>query len=440
MTSFGDSIHGRNVLIYGLGLQGGASGDAAFCVGHGSRVRVTDKKTESELAKTITKLPPGVELSLGGHSEADITWADYVIKNPGVPDDEPLLIRAREAGKPVYTSIALLVQEFRDRTIGVTGTRGKSTTTELIFRLLNMVYPGEVMRGGNIPGTSGLALLDEAASARYIVLELSSFQLAAFHELRVSPHISVVTNLYPDHLNRYNSMAAYLRDKQGVAAYQTSTDICIYNQDNVGAGDIARVGQGKKITYTASTITGWPSSLPGAHNRENIAAMAALAKELGIEEQVAQKLAADFSGLPYRQETIREVRGVTYINDTTATTPTATIKAIEAATSPFVLIFGGDTKGLPYGELMKIIGNSEKLQKIVILGSAHIPDAVAALRAVAGDKIVGTATSMQEAVQLATASAHPGWSVLLSPGFASFDLFENEFDRGRQFNEIVRAL
>ena len=440
MTSFGDTIRGRNVLIYGLGLQGGASGDAAFCVRHGAHVRVTDKKTANELAKTVEMLSPEIELSLGGHNKIDIEWADYIIKNPGVPDNDPLLIRARKAGKPVHTSIALLVQEFRDRVIGVTGTRGKSTTTELIFRVLKIVYPGEIAQGGNIPGTSGLALLDEAADARYIVLELSSFQLAAFHELQVSPHISVVTNLYPDHLNRYGSMAAYLHDKQAIAAYQTEDDVCIYNQDNVGAADIAAAGHGKKITYTASSVVGWPSSLPGAHNRENIAAMAKVASVLGIEQQVAERLAATFTGLPFRQEIIREVGAITYINDTTATTPTATIKAIEAATTPFVLIFGGDTKGLPYDELMKTVAASDKLRKIVILGSHNIPDAVEALHKIAKEKIIGTALSMQEAVQMATAAARPGWSVLLSPAFASFDLFKNEFDRGQQFNDAVRAL
>ncbi len=440
MTSFSDTIRDRHVLIFGLGLQGGALGDARYCVKHGAEVRVTDKKSAGELSSSLQHLPPGVELSLGGHSRADIEWADIVLVNPGVPETVPEIAYAKERGLPLYNRTALFVQHAGIPVIGVTGTRGKSTTTELIYRILDSAYPGRILRGGNIPGISDLELLDECAGKEYAVLELSSFQLHYFHREHLSSHVAVITNLYPDHLNRYPSLAEYAKDKQAICAYQSPSDICIFNCENSGAVAIAGYGKGKKIPFRKTDAVGWDSQLPGAHNQENLAAAAALAKALGLDVKKAKVAVAKFTGLPFRQEIVREVDGVTYTNDTTSTTPTATVKAIQAATRPLVLIFGGDTKGLPYDELMEAIKKSQKIQKIIILGSRNIPEAVAALTAIAKDRIVGTAHSMEAAVKLAKSVSRPGWDVLLSPGFASFDLFENEFDRGRKFNAAVAKL
>ena len=235
-------------------------------------------------------------------------------------------------------------------------------------------------------------------------------------------------------------MDEYRLDKEAICKYQDKTDLCIYNSDNPGAIDISRGSVAIHVPYSSVQCKDWQTTLPGAHNKENIAAMAALARELGIKESVARDVVADFSGVPFRQEVIATIAGVTYINDTTATTPTAAQKALLAATTPTIWITGGDTKKLPFFDLIAEAGSCPLLKKIVILGSKNIPDYVNALKDISGDKIVGTAMSMVEAVDLAKSLAEPGDTILLSPGFASFDLFENEFDRGRQFNEYVASL
>lgn len=425
MNEFETLIKGKKVLVFGLGRQGGGAGDAAWLERHGAIVRLSDKDTT---------------LVSEGQTREQIDWADLVVKNPGVPDDHELILYAQSKAIQVLTSIAAFVKYTNLKTIGVTGTRGKSTTVALSTAILEAAFPGQIIRGGNIAGTSCLSLFDEQDGKRYAVLELSSFQLHNFHELRVSPGIAIITNLYPDHLNRYQSMSEYQRDKEAICAYQQQIDLTLYNRDNPGAQGIASHSPGRQLGYSAQDVLDFDTPLPGLHNRENIAAALALAQILKIDQSLVRQVVASFKGVPSRQEVIATVAGVTYINDTTATTPTASIKALQAAKSPTIWITGGDTKKLPFAELIAEVKNNFHLKKIIILGSKNIPDYVAQLTAIAGDKIVGTATSMAEALELATSVASPGDSVLLSPGFASFDLFKNEFDRGDQFNGCVKSL
>lgn len=422
MNQLASQFHKQKVLVFGLGLQGGGLGDVRWLHEHGALVRITDKKKEVELTASLKELPTGIELSLGEHRDEDIDWADVVIKNPGVADTETHILRAKEEGKPVYTSIALVVQELRDKVIGITGTRGKSTTTELIYQVMNQAYPGQVIKGGNVPGTSSFALLNQADDCKYLVLELSSFQLHNFHDLKVSPHVAVLTNVYPDHLNRYPSMVEYQEDKEAIFRYQKPGDIAI------------------RQVHALQVPSSWKISLPGSHNRENVATVLAVADALGIAESVVKNIVENFHGLPFRHETIATKQGVIYINDTTSTTPTATIKAVEATSSPTILILGGDTKKLPYEQMIKVVASNQFVKHIILLGSRNIPEFVADLKHACASKILLQVDSMQEAVNLAAGTAKPGDTVLLSPGFASFDLYKNEFDRGQQFNEWVHKL
>lgn len=439
--NFTEEIKGKKVLIFGLGLQGGGLGDALWLNRHGSLVRVTDQKTPEELGESLAQLPKDIELTLAQHKESDIDWADIIIKNPGVPDNSPFMQYARNKDIPVYTSIALVVKEARDKIIGVTGTRGKSTTTELIYQLLKKVYGDRVQKGGNIPGSSGLSLLDQIDTLDYLVLELSSFQLHNLHDLQVSPKYAVVTNMYPDHLNRYAGMEEYFSDKASITKYQRSSDTVVAFKDNEYSTRLAELSPGDHVFYQASDVPiEWETHLRGPHNTENIAALLKLAQVLKIKQSLVQEVVESFPGLPFRLEDVATIGGVTYINDTTSTTPTSTIKAIRALNQPTVLIVGGDDKKLPVDELIEEIASTTHVQKIVILGSKNIPDFVNKLKDNCKEKILGQVFSMKEAVQLASRNAQDGWAVLLSPGFFSFDLFKNEFDRGRQFNEIVNNL
>jgi len=199
---------------------------------------------------------------------------------------------------------------------------------------LETAFPHQVISGGNIAGKSGLSLFDELAGKKYAVLELSSFQLHNFHDLQVSPNLAVITNLYPDHLNRYGSMEKYQQDKEAVCRYQNSSDYCCFNADSLGAVQIAASSRAQQIAYSAKTVSAWETNLPGLHNRENIAAMWAVAQVLGISESMARQVVLDFKGLPFRQERVATINGVIYVNDTTSTTPTAAIAALRAAASP----------------------------------------------------------------------------------------------------------
>jgi UDP-N-acetylmuramoylalanine--D-glutamate ligase len=412
MDTFEDFIKNKKVLVFGLGRQGGGTGDREWLLKHKAIVRVSDADTA---------------LVPEGQTKEQIDWAEVILKNPGVSDEHDLIVYARTLNKPVLTSIAVFVKYASIKTIGVTGTRGKSTTTALIKAVLEAAFPGQIISGGNIPGTSGLALFDEEVSLpaqagkKYAVLELSSFQLHNFHDLAVSPNYAILTNIYPDHLNRYKDMDTYAYDKSAIHLYQKPGDFYLEYP-------------------SAETVMDWETSLPGIHNRENIAGMWGLAQHLGIPEELCRKVVKDFSGLPYRLEIIREVGGVTYINDTTSTTPIAATKALQSLTKPTIWITGGDSKNLPYDELLVEVKTNQYLRQVIILGSKNIPEYVSQLKEILGDKVIGQVHSMSDAVALAVKSSASGDIVLLSPGFASFDLFKNEFDRGDQFNAIVRGL
>ncbi|PIR98772.1 hypothetical protein COT87_02985 [Candidatus Collierbacteria bacterium CG10_big_fil_rev_8_21_14_0_10_44_9] len=404
MNTFANEIRGKKVLVFGLGRQGGGAGDLLWLKHHGAIVRASDKD--------LSLVPEG-------QTREQIDWAEIIIKNPGVPDNHELIIYAKLLGKPILTSIAIFVKYCGIKTLGVTGTRGKTTTVALITTLLEQVFPGNIVTGGNIAGTSCLALLDQCLDKKYAVLELSSFQLHNFHELKISPNYAILTNIYPDHLNRYPDMESYQKDKEAIYLYQKPGDVFI------------------KFPNPA-TVRDWETSLPGLHNKANIAGMFAIGQALGITETICRKVAKDFPGLPFRQEKICESNGISYINDTTSTTPVAALKALEAATGPTIWITGGDSKKLPFKDLLTEVKTNKFLKKIIILGSKNIPDYVEALKDVASVKILGTVSSMVDAVNLARSVAVEGDTILLSPGFASFDLFQNEFDRGRQFNKYAK--
>lgn len=406
MDKFEDLVQGKKVLVFGLGRQGGGTGDVDWLKMHKATVRVSDSD--------LSLVPEG-------QTKEQIDWADLIIKNPGVSDEHELMVYARSLGRQVLTSIAVFVKYASVTTIGVTGTRGKSTTVALIKSVLEKAFPGQIIAGGNIPGTSGLALLDQQLGKKFAVLELSSFQLHNFHDLKVSPNYALLTNIYPDHLNRYKDMESYAYDKSAIHLYQRPGDFYLEYPD-------------------PQTVVDWETILPGLHNKANIAGVWGIAKQLGISEELCRQVVKDFRGVPYRLETISEVNGVTYINDTTSTTPVAATVALQSLTKATTWITGGDTKNLPYDQLLSEIKNNKYLSQVIILGSQNIPDYVERLKQIMGDKVIGQVDSMESAMDLAVKSAKAGEVVLLSPGFSSFDLFKNEFDRGDQFNQLVNAV
>lgn len=424
----------------GLGLHGGGVGVAKFFCSQGADVSVTDLKTEAQLSESIKKLEGlRIKYSLGGHKEADFISTDLVIRNPDVPSTSPYLEIARKNKVAIETDINLFLKMSGAFVIGVTGTKGKSTTASLIYHILKNNSKG-VFLAGNI-GVSPLELLGKIKKGDTVILELSSFELEG---LTQSPNVAVITNILPDHLNRYGSMAEYMAAKKIIFKYQKRSDILVLNKDDQAVRRFAEEAPSKVYYFSldnkpkAVKLDGF--KLLGEHNLSNLLAAIEVATLLKVPAKIIEKSLKSFKGVPSRQEFIKEVNSVKYFNDTTATMPEATIMAINVLLENFpesrlILICGGMDKGLKYNELAKII--RERIDELIMLpgtGSNKIEIGLS------NYERIHKVSSMQEAVKTAQKLSKKGDVVVLSPATTSFNLFKNEFDRGNQFVEAVKKL
>lgn len=434
----------QRVLIFGLGRQGGGVQTANIAIKYGAQVRASDQLTASDLQSSIAQLDPAVDGHWSGHREEDIEWADLIIKNPGVPFSHPHMLAAEAAGKRVTTETSLALQMTRDRAIGITGTRGKTTTTTLIHHLLQSAHIPAVL-GGNIPNFPTIALLDSIEDPEtWLVLEISSFHVEATFRDHVSPHHAILTNVYPDHLNRYDSLEHYAMTKAQLFSWQHQGDHAYWNAlPDRGTDHVPAFIQSEVTTHQMSEedltrVASLATPLLGEHNQENLALAMIVAQQVGVDETALQRGVATFQGVANRLETIATKKGIRWINDTTSTTPVALEKALDAVKPPLVLIAGGTTKNLPFSEELH-----RKLDTI--------PDAVIWLPGSGTQQLLEQfyrdnlphnhtqVDSLEAAVVLAEelARTHRAESVLFSPGFTSFELFANEFQRGEVFRSLV---
>jgi len=399
----------------GLGLHGGGVGAAKFFVKQGAKVLVTDLKTRKELKESVKKLNR-VKFVLGKHRKEDFINADLIIRNPAVPRESKYLKIAKDNNIPIKTDIDIFFNLCPCQIIGITGTKGKSTVAILIYLFLKKKY-SKTFLAGNI-GVSPLELLGKIDKKSKVILELSSFEL---EDLKKSPHIAVITSLFPDHLNRYKDFKHYVDAKKSIFKYKNKNDILVLNNDDPETKKLYSEAKSKVYFFKSS----------------NVAAAVLIAKLFKISEKDIKKVLSNFKGVPHRQEFIVEKKGVKYFNDTTATNPKAVIFAIETFRKRFpkskiVLIAGGEDKKLNYRNLARKI--------------KHDIDYVVLLPGTSSDKLKKnlskfySVNTMKQAVKKASSLAQKGDIVLLSPGAASFNLFENEFDRGNQFVKAIREL
>jgi len=461
---FSKSYKNKKVLIMGLGLHGGGVGSARFFCAQGAQVMVTDLRTRTELAPSLTKLKGcQIRFVLGRHRMQDVKTADLIIKNPSVPADSPYLKAAQKQGIPIETDVTLFFAQCTAPLIGVTGTRGKSTVATLIAKLLKKRYPDTALVG-NI-GVSPLEALSRITKTTKVVIELSSFSL---EDVTKSPHIAVVTNLYKDHLNRYPSFAAYAQAKKSIVRFQKKTDVAVLNYDDPLVKRFATKAATRffscKTTPSARAQKNFGCffqdgilffnsdkkalckiediRLFGNHNRSNVAAAVTVAKLLGVSSAQCAAVLKQFRGVPHRQELIATKNGAHYINDTTATMPEATKAALTSTRERFpeaalILIAGGEDKQLSYQKLANMIADNVSVL-VLLPGSATLKLKRALPKK--NDLTILFAGSMEEAVKKATHAARSGDVVLLSPAAASFNLFKHEFDRGDKFVEAVKKL
>jgi UDP-N-acetylmuramoylalanine--D-glutamate ligase len=436
-----DYFKDKKVTIMGLGLLGGV-GDIAFVAESGADVIATDLKSEEELRPSLEVLKkyPNIRYTLGKHEIADFQGRDLIIKAPSTPVDSPYIAEAHKEGAEVSMWAALFARFAREAgatIVGVTGTRGKTTVTAMITHVLKAAGK-QVIEGGNVQGTSVLPQLAKVSGDTIAVLELDSWKLQGFGEAHMSPHVAVFTTFYADHMNYYkDDMAAYLADKANIFLYQSEQDTLVLGKqcaptiiekygEDIGAHTL--VADELKLPDT------WTLKIPGMHNRYNAALALAAVRVLGVDDEVSRSALASFAGVPGRLELVREVKGVKVYNDTTATTPDATLtalRALDTGARNIVLIMGGSDKNLDMNALLYEIPNFTK--RVIMLtgtGTSRV------LEFLPGASVFD---DLGKAVSEAFSAAESGDIILFSPAFASFGMFKNEYDRGDQFNAMIQA-
>lgn len=427
----------KKVTQLGLGLLGRGVGDAEFLARHGAELIVTDMKSADELNPSLSRLQgfKNITYHLGGHRLEDFNGCDFVLKAAGVPLDSPFIAEARKNKIPIEMDASLFAK-LAPKTIiiGVTGTRGKSTTAALIYEILKIAGKRAFL-GGNIKDTATLPLLEKVREEDFVVLELDSWQLQGFGEAGISPHISVFTTFMPDHMNYYKGdMDRYFEDKAQIFRHQKKGDHFIVGEDIAGAHEWNTKGE-VRIARRGDVSGEWMRFVLGEHNRLNVACAREVGRIFKIPTLTMRKAVNNFHGLAGRLELKRMVDGVAYYNDTNATTPDATIAALKSLGrgKNIVLIMGGSDKGLDMKGLIQEIPHSCK--GVVLLagtGSDIIRD-----RLKKTGVFVNEAKDLQESLIHARTLASKGDIVLFSPAFASFGMFKNEYDRGEQFNKLI---
>lgn len=438
-------------------LGGGESGVGTAILGQkeGFEVFVSDKgEIKEEYRKVLEHF--GIEWESGQHTETKIMNADMVMKSPGIPDKVPLVKALLAKGIPVISEIEF-ASKYTDATlIGITGSNGKTTTTMLTYHLLKNggLHVG---MAGNI-GDSFAKMVAEQEYDQY-VLEISSFQLDGIVDFK--PHIAVITNITPDHLDRYEyKFENYIASKFRIAMNQDKNDYLIYDADDEVIREWLKKHpvQSKLISFSVKKKLeegAWLENetiqinveqktlemsrdilaLEGQHNVKNTMAAGLAALLVNVRKETIRQSIQSFQGVPHRLEKVLKINHVEYINDSKATNVNATFYALDGIKKPIVWIAGGVDKGNDYSELMPLV--REKVKAIICLGmdNAKLMDAFGNVI----DLMVET-YSMEEAVKVAYKIAERGDAVLLSPACASFDLFQNYEDRGNQFKEAIKNL
>jgi len=396
-----------------------------------------------------------IEFVLGQHRDEDFRWAEIVIRNPGVPWTSPYLRLAQAHGARIEMEIALFFLACPGNIIGVTGTRGKTTVASLLYEILRAAgLP--TMLGGNVAGVETLSLLPQITPETQVVLELSSWQLEGLAPYKMSPSIAVMTNIYPDHLNTYNGMEDYAEAKANIFRHQTADDLAIFNYDNAWTRrfgeeahgktwftSLQRQGSFERGSTSVEPFIFTETPLAGQHNLENILLATTAARRLSVADAVIAEAVRRFQGVPHRLEEVRVFNGVRFVNDSASTTPVAGRVALEAFSTPIVLVAGGNTKHLPLEQWPERI--VQRCRDVVLLVGNGTDELVPALhdetqRQAVNDPVRGVFNDLKQALDTAVNLTRPGDVLLFSPGFTSFGMFLNEFDRGDKFVAYVRAL
>jgi UDP-N-acetylmuramoylalanine--D-glutamate ligase len=443
------TVSGARVLVVGAARSGVAA--AELLVRRGAQVTLTDLKSSIDAAPALTAI--GVRLELGSNEATAYEHADLVVMSPGVPVDLPAVVRARDRGVPVIGELELAFRWLRGRVVAITGTKGKSTTTTLVGRMLKAAGQ-RVLVGGNI-GVPLSAQVDDSTEDTLHVVETSSFQLETTTTFR--PWIAALLNFSPDHLDRHPTEEAYGAAKARIFANQTPEDWAVINADNAGALALAASAAAQRLDYAVEQIANatifvdrdfiWQRTsegrtplvplssihLTGRHMLSNVTAASAIGHVAGVAGESMSRALEGFTGLEHVMEPVAALGGVRFVNDSKATNVDAAARSIESF-DRVVVIVGGRYKGGRFEDLAEPLAARGK--GVVAIGEAT----PLVRRALSGLLPFAEAESMADAVRKALDMARPDGVVLLAPACSSFDMFSDYADRGRTFKEEVRKL
>lgn len=438
---FQDYFKGKKVTVMRIGLIGRAIGDTAYMAEAGAKITVVDAAPHEVMQPAVDALAqyPGITFTFGPYDFADFKDADFVLVGAGAPFDEPVLMQCKEAGVVLKQSAALFAELSGIPIIGITGTRGKSTVTHMIHHVLSTTFDGSVLLGGNVRGLSNLQLLKQVTEDCVAVMELDSWQLQGFGWAKRSPNVAVFTNFMPDHMNYYHGdMDAYFRDKANIFLYQEDHDTLVTTPE---VFEWAKKLPGATITQEMILVDDSiiPDdailSMPGEHNRLNAALAYKALEAMGVEEEEIFAGLASFPGVEGRLQYLGEVNDVKIYNDNNATTPAAVIMGMKAVGNTddknVIWLGGGAKKDVDPTELLATIPQCCK--KVILLagtGTDTIKDLIEC----------EVAESVEAAVKAGLTYGQPGDVLLFSPGFASFGMFKNEYERNDEFLRVIDSL
>lgn len=450
----------KRVVILGGARQGQAA--ARWFVRHGAHVTINDRRSPEAMASarsTLVDLP--ITWVLGGHPVEILDGADCLCISGGIPLDNPMVLAAVQRGLLLTNDTQVFMQVAPCRTIGITGSAGKTTTTTLVGLMATAALGNKAFVGGNI-GDPLLNYVDEMTPDALAILEISSFQL---EQMTISPNIAAILNVTPNHLDRHGNMQAYTAAKQRILDFQQTGDTAILNRSDAGSWNMRPAVHGRLVSFGEHAFAGEHDGtflaegllhmrqrnveipllradqiqLRGKHNLMNVLAAFAIGFAAGLPLDAMLSAAAEFHGAAHRMEFIRELNGVQWYNDSIATAPERTIADINSFSEPIVLLLGGRDKNLPWDELAGLV--RQRVEHVVLFGEAA-GKIGSALEQASGPLplSVERCQGLQEAVQAAARVATPGSVVLLSPGGTSFDQFEDFEQRGKAFRIWVSEL
>ena len=450
---------GTHVLILGAARQGLAL--ARWLSLHGAHVTLSDMRSEDELRVARESLAEyQIDWALGGHPLELLDATDVLCLSGGVPLTLPIVAEAVKRGIPLSNDSQIFMEVVPCKTIGITGSAGKTTTTTLVGRMAKSAYGDKAYIGGNI-GDPLINYVDDMKTDDIAILEISSFQL---DQMTISPNVAAILNVTPNHLDRHGTMKAYTAAKARILEFQSAEDIAVLGCDDQGAWSLRNKVHGRLYTFSLNELDEGLNGtylqdgllnlrdgdiylplilrekilLRGNHNILNVLAAFAIGYASGFPLSAMLEAMEDFRGVSHRLELIRELHGVRWYNDSIATAPERSMAAIRAFEEPIVLLLGGRDKNLPWEELMRLVG--ERVEHVVLFGEAVDKIQKTADSLGLGTERFSLADGLHEAVIQAAEVAEPGDVVLLSPGGTSFDQFKDFAERGERFREWVQEL